>query len=68
MDKLSMLEFTDGFAKQLAYGNRTFLRGHYNYRSGAEKFTVTKCGHVWEFETLEEAIKKYNEVIDEQIP
>ena len=66
MDKLNVNMFDDGFEKQLAYSNRTFLRGHYNFVTKAEKFTVVKNGHVWEFDTLTEAVDKYNEVVDDE--
>jgi len=72
MAKADIKDFENGFEKQLAYFNRTFLRGHYNYGSGAEKFTVVRNGKVWEFDNLPDAVKKYNEVIQygetEKIP
>lgn len=72
MGKVSVNDFDGGFEKQLAYCNRTFLRGYYFYNSGAEKFTVTRNGKVWEFDNLPDAVKKYNEVIQygetEKIP
>ena len=68
MDKVDVKNFDNAIEKQLAYCNRTFLRGHYNFVSKEEKFTVVKNGHLWEFETLTEAVDKYNEVVvDEQI-
>lgn len=68
MDKVDVKNFDNAIEKQLAYNNRTFLRGHYNFVTKAEYFTVVKNGHVWEFETLTEAVDKYNEVVvDEQI-
>lgn len=63
MAKIDIKDYENGFEKQLAYSNRTFLRGHYNYRSGAEKFTVARNGKVWEFDNLPDAVNKYNEVI-----
>ena len=62
MDNLSMKNFENGFVKQLAYQNRTFLRGFYSFESGAEKFTVVKNGEVWDFKNLQDAINKFNEV------
>lgn len=59
---VTMSDFEGGFSKQLAYFNRTFLRGYYYYESGAEKFTVVKNGVVWNFDKLSDAIKKFNEV------
>lgn len=68
MDKVDVKNFDNAIEKQLKYNNRTFLRGHYNFVTKAEYFTVVKNGHVWEFETLTEAVDKYNEVVvDEQI-
>lgn len=66
MDKVDVKNFDNAIEKQLAYANRTFLRGHYNFVTKAEKFTVVKNGHVWEFETLTEAVDKYNEVVDDE--
>lgn len=66
MDKVDVKNFDNAIEKQLAYNNRTFLRGHYNFVTKAEKFTVVKNGHVWEFETLTEAVDKYNEVVDDE--
>ena len=66
MDKVDVKNFDNAIEKQLAYNKRTFLRGHYNFVSKAEKFTVVKNGHVWEFETLTEAVDKYNEVVDDE--
>ena len=66
MDKVDVKNFDNAIEKQLAYCNRTFLRGHYNFVSKAEKFTVVKNGHLWEFETLTEAVDKYNEVVDNE--
>ena len=62
-EMITIKDFESGFEKQLAYSNRTFLRGYYNYRSGAEKFTVVRNGKVWEFDNLPDAVNKYNEVI-----
>ena len=62
MANVSVNDFEGGFDKQLAYSNRTFLRGYYFYNSGAEKFTVSRNGKVWEFDTLAEAVQKFNEV------
>lgn len=68
MDKVDVKNFDNAIMKQLAYNNRTFLRGYYNFVTKAEYFIVVKNGHVWEFETLTEAVDKYNEVVvDEQI-
>ena len=67
MDQLDIKNFAGGFEKQLAYNNRTFLRGYYFFRSGAGLFTVCRNGKVWEFETLYDAIKKFNEVANEQV-
>ena len=66
MDKVDVKNFDNAIEKQLAYNNRTFLRGHYNFVTKAEYFTVVKNGHVWEFETLTEAVDKYNEVVDDE--
>ena len=51
------------FEKQLAYENRTFLRGEYDIETGACTFSVVHNGKVFGFPDLEEAIDKFNEEV-----
>lgn len=63
MNKVDYRDFEgNSFKKQLAYYNRTFLIGYYNFMSGAEKFEVVKEGKIWEFSSLVDACNKFNEV------
>lgn len=48
--------------KQLAYENRAFLRMYFKPDGSCLHYTVSKEGAVYQFDNLNDAINKFNEV------
>lgn len=60
---VSLTEINKMNEKQLSYENRTFLRMNFKPDGSCLHYTVTKEGTVYQFDNLNDAVNKFNEVI-----